>query len=184
MSDRPAIYVIGGTCGTGKSTVAEQISRKLQESNPRIEFIEGDLLHPAGNIAKMTHGIPLTDDDRWSWLEKVADASFEKSKEAGSCIVTCSSLKKSYRDFIRNKHPQARFQFFILYGDKSEILNRVNHRASHFMKADMVDSQFNDLQLPADDEQDSFVINVTDQSVNQEVDEILAKINCRYYTID
>lgn len=177
MNDRPTIYVIGGTCGTGKSTIAERVHQRLHENNPKIEFIEGDLLHPAENIRKMSHGIPLHDDDRWGWLEKVSDDSYKKSEECDTCIVTCSSLKKSYRDYIRSKHPEGRFVFFMLYGAKSEILKRILQRESHFMKADMVDSQFNDLQLPAEDEQDSFVINVTSLSVEEVVDEIMKKIN-------
>lgn len=175
MSDTKKVFVIGGTCGTGKSTIAERLCEILRQEDPTqpgYEFVEGDLLHPIENIKKMTSSIPLTDDDRWGWLEKVSDKGYSKADRFGSCIITCSSLKKKYRDFIRKRYPDCRFIFFILYGTKEEIIKRVVHRESHFMKSEMVDSQFRDLELPQEDEADSIIVNVTGRTPEEVTQEV------------
>lgn len=87
-----AVYVLGGTCGTGKSTVSDVLVEALRNRFPNISFIEGDQLHPTTNVAKMSQGIPLNDDDRWGWLEIIAATSASAAeKYGGPCVITCSS---------------------------------------------------------------------------------------------
>ncbi|EDO18161.1 hypothetical protein Kpol_1031p68 [Vanderwaltozyma polyspora DSM 70294] len=149
------VVVLGGTAGTGKTSIAEVLYENLKHTKDYsgVEYIEGDHLHPKSNVEKMAHGIPLQDEDRWGWLEQVSKTSTEAAKKhKGLCVITCSSLKKSYRDYIRTTCPETHFYFVILYGSKEEILNRLENRKGHFMKANMMDSQFADLELPKPDE--------------------------------
>ncbi|CCE65482.1 hypothetical protein TPHA_0L01250 [Tetrapisispora phaffii CBS 4417] len=149
------VIVLGGTAGTGKTSIAEVLvdDMKKRKEYEGVEYIEGDSLHPQANIEKMAHGHPLTDEDRWDWLKKVSLTSSESaSKHKGLCIVTCSSLKKKYRDLIRETSPGTVFYFVILYGSMELIAERLVERKGHYMKVDMLQSQFDDLELPKDDE--------------------------------
>ncbi|CCF58438.1 hypothetical protein KAFR_0E02860 [Kazachstania africana CBS 2517] len=148
-SGKPLVIVLAGTAATGKSTIAARIIRDFKDTLPNLKFIEGDDLHPPANIAKMSAGIPLQDEDRWEWLKDVAHKGSECAKANGDVsIVACSSLKKKYRDLIRQTEPETTFYFIFLYASKEEILNRLNQRKGHFMKANMMESQFKDLELP------------------------------------
>lgn len=163
---RNSVYVLGGTCGTGKSTIADALEKALRIQYPNLKYIEGDSLHSQENIKKMGQGVPLTDLDRWNWLELVARTSGEEvRKNHGPCIITCSSLKKKYRDFIQSREPDIVFRFFLLYAPKEEVLKRVQKRSSHFMKSNMVESQFADLELPANDEKNTTTIEVNGLSI-------------------
>ncbi|KAH3902133.1 gluconokinase SCDLUD_001946 [Saccharomycodes ludwigii] len=189
---QPLIIVLGGPAGTGKTTVAEDLTsyltkissdttHKFQNLYENIEFLEGDSLHPPENIAKMAHGIPLTDADRWGWLEKVATRSVEVAEKCSLCIVTCSSLKLKYRDYIRNndlaKKMGAKFFFILLYADKDVIRERLVKRKNHFMKADMLDSQYRDLELPnTDKERNCCVINIENKSREQITQEVYDEV--------
>lgn len=144
----PKVLVLAGTAGTGKSSVAEMLVKHHIKNYPELEFLEGDSLHPEVNVLKMKEGIPLQDEDRWDWLQKVSELSSESAKKHGLCIVTCSSLKKKYRDFIRATSPDTNFYFLFLYADQAVILQRLELRKGHFMKANMMQSQFRDLELP------------------------------------
>jgi gluconokinase len=134
-----------GVSGCGKSTIAQALSDRLGWP-----FEEGDSLHPAANVAKMAAGHPLTDADRWPWLEKVADW-IEGELDAGkNGIVTCSALKRSYRDILDRRGSGV--EFVYLAGTHAEIEARLNHREGHFMPASLLDSQFATLEEPAADE--------------------------------
>ena len=109
------IIVLAGTAGTGKSTIAAELIHEFKDTYPDLKFIEGDDLHPPANVEKMMNGIPLNDDDRWDWLKKVAVSSTKAaaSTKEGLSIVACSSLKKKYRDLIRNTCPESEFLSLI-----------------------------------------------------------------------
>ncbi|SCV02725.1 LAMI_0H02366g1_1 [Lachancea mirantina] len=157
----PVVVVIGGTAGTGKSTVGAELTSFFQDKYPGTAFIEGDAIHPQANIDKMSRGIPLTDEDRWGWLQDVARISAKSAEHhSGLAIVSCSSLKLKYRDLMREKEPDTRFAFLFLYADPDVILQRFAHREGHFMKANMAKSQFADLELPKNTEKDAHVLNV------------------------
>ncbi len=137
------ILVLMGVSGCGKSTVAGVLAGRLGW-----DFEEGDDLHPAANVAKMAAGHALTDDDRWPWLERVAGWIEEHVAAGRSGIVTCSALKRSYRDVLRGPH----VTFVFLDGTHDEIAARLAKRHGHYMPYSLLDSQFADLEPPSADE--------------------------------
>jgi gluconokinase len=137
------ILVVMGVAGTGKSTVAGLLAERLNW-----EFQEGDALHPPANVAKMSSGTPLTDEDRWPWLDAIATWIKEKSRRGEPGILTCSALKRSYRDRLRG--PNVIFVF--LNGSREVITARMASRADHFMPPALLDSQFAALEPPTADE--------------------------------
>ncbi|CCK68086.1 gluconokinase KNAG_0A04070 [Huiozyma naganishii CBS 8797] len=177
MSDRPKVIVLAGTAGTGKSTIAHTLIGVYSGKCSNMKFIEGDDLHPKENVAKMASGTPLNDEDRWGWLQTVAKAGSEEAKQCPSkvSIVACSSLKLKYRDLIRETVPDTDFSFVFLYASKENILKRLYQRSGHFMKSDMADSQFRDLELPLPDEKDCYIVNMDDKTY-PEIEEIVHKV--------
>lgn len=140
------LYVMMGVCGSGKSLIGARLARALG-----IEFVEGDELHPPENVRRMATGIPLTDDDRQGWLLAIA-ARLREAKRAGvGLVVSCSALKRRYRDLLRSEgDPDVRFVH--LAGGRALVTERMAGRSGHFMPASMVDSQFAILEQPAPDE--------------------------------
>jgi gluconokinase len=167
--DEVPLFIIGGPAGCGKSTIAKAIADATH-----FPFIEGDELHPPHNIAKMSSGIPLVDADRWEWLDKVISKSqdIEKEDSPKGIVITCSSLKKSYRDRMRKRVDECREQrsrlreYFIFCNlSQQESLRRVRDRPGHYMKAGMVGSQFQDLQVPNPDEEPRVYILDVERSI-------------------
>jgi len=113
-----------------------------------LPYIEGDALHPAENVAKMSKGIPLTDEDRWPWLALVGQAV--SAPEHGA-IASCSSLKRVYRDLLRQEAGEGLI-FVHLHGSRELLMNRMKHRPGHFMPASLLDSQLATLEPPGADE--------------------------------
>jgi len=133
--DRNVIFVVMGVCGTGKTTVAALLAERLG-----CELAEADDFHSAANIAKMAAGVPLEDADRWPWLQKIAGWIHERDLAGRPAVVTCSALKRAYRDVLRTGSP--RIFFIHLAGSRELILDRMQRRKDHFMPASLVDSQF------------------------------------------
>lgn len=146
--------IVMGVSASGKSTVGEQLAKRLGR-----KFIDGDDLHPRANILKMASGEPLTDDDRGPWLERVRDAAFSLESKNEHGVIVCSALKKTYRDQIRQGNNHVTFVF--LDGSMALILDRIQQRQGHFMKENMVMSQFDILERP-DDELDVIVVSIDD----------------------
>jgi len=134
-----------GVSGCGKTTIAAILASRLGWP-----FEEGDALHPQANIEKMAAGHPLTDADRWPWLAKVADWIDERLDAGENGLITCSALKRSYRDLINRRGSGLIFVF--LAGSKETIAARLAARHGHFMRASLLESQFADLEEPAADE--------------------------------
>ena len=132
-----------GVSGCGKSTVAALLAGRLGW-----DFEEGDDLHPAANIAKMAAGHALDDDDRWPWLDLVAAWIHQHTDAGRPGIVTCSALKKSYRDVLRGDD----VIFVYLAGTPELIMQRLAARHGHFMPPALLDSQFAALEPPTPDE--------------------------------
>ncbi len=132
-----------GVTGAGKSTVGTLIAERLG-----LPFRDADEFHPPANIAKMSSGTPLTDDDRWPWLDAIG-AHLAGHRGVG-CVVTCSALKRAYRDRLREAAPDLRF--IHLHGDAALVAMRQAARQGHFMPASLVASQFATLEPPAPDE--------------------------------
>ncbi len=137
--------VVMGVSGSGKSTVAEGLVERLGW-----EFAEGDDLHPPANVAKMRSGQPLDDDDRWPWLRRLADWIGEREQAGRPVVVTCSALKRSYRDLLRNGHPSVWFAHVTV--DPDLLRERVAGRTGHYMPASLVESQLAALEPLQDDE--------------------------------
>ncbi len=141
----PVVLVLMGVSGCGKTTVAQILAERLHWA-----FEEGDALHPPANVAKMAAGHPLDDADRAPWLAKVADW-VDARLDAGECgVVTCSSLKRRYRELIDRRG--SRVEFVYLHGSRELIASRLSHRTGHFMPSSLLDSQFATLEEPGPDE--------------------------------
>lgn len=142
---KPVVLVLMGVSGCGKTTVAAILAGRLGWP-----FEEGDALHPQSNIDKMKAGHPLTDDDRWPWLEKVAEWVEERLDAGENGLITCSALKRSYRDVINRRGSGVVFVF--LSGSMETIAARLAVRHGHFMPPSLLESQFADLEEPTSDE--------------------------------
>jgi len=133
--------VVMGVSGSGKSTVAEGLAEKLG-----IAFIEGDKLHPKSNDEKMSEGIPLTDEDRWPWLDLVG-AELRKGSESNGVVVSCSALKKIYRDRLRQA-TGGPLAFVYLDGSLELLSRRMGERKGHFMPLSLLQTQLATLEVP------------------------------------
>jgi gluconokinase len=134
-----------GVSGAGKSTVAAELVRRLGWP-----FAEGDDFHPPENVAKMHAGVPLTDEDRWPWLHRLADWIGEHEAAGQSVIVTCSALKRAYRDALRDGHPSVWFAH--VRAAPELIRERVEHRTGHYMPPSLLGSQLDTLEPLEPDE--------------------------------
>ena len=142
----PLHLVVMGVSGSGKTTVARALAAELG-----LTFAEADDFHPPANVAKMTAGIPLTDEDRWPWLRALRGWMADRDARGESTVVTCSALKRSYRDLLRGAG--ARVQFIDLEGRPELLAARMAGRSGHFMPAALLDSQLDALEPPTPDEQ-------------------------------
>lgn len=144
--------VVMGVSGTGKSTVAKALQERLGWL-----FAEGDDLHPASNVAKMAAGIPLDDADRWPWLDAIAAWTSGQAAEGHSTIVTCSALRRAYRDRLREAAPGT--VFVHLVGSPELLAERMGGRKGHFMPASLLASQLDTLE-PVQPDEPGFTVDV------------------------
>lgn len=141
----PCVLLVTGVSGSGKTTVGEMLARRLGW-----QYAEADDFHPEENLAKMVAGHPLTDADRAPWLDAIA-AWIDATTAAGRpAVVSCSALKRAYRDRLRTGRPNVRLIY--LDADRNTIGARLAARRRHFFPAKLIDSQFADLEPPTDDE--------------------------------
>lgn len=149
MSDGPNIspcaLIVMGVSGSGKSTIASHLAERLGWI-----FEDGDRFHPASNVAKMSAGHPLNDEDRWPWLQAIADKIGRVCEADGHVVIACSALKRTYRDVLLRSRNDVRFVF--LDGSKALIAERLAARKDHFMPPGLLDSQFKTLERPRADE--------------------------------
>ena len=160
------LYVVMGITGSGKSTVGAELARRLG-----VNFVEGDDYHPSENVRRMASGIPLTDDDRAGWLRALASRIREATERGTGLVLTCSALKRSYRDVLRAAAPDLRFVF--LTGSRELIAWRVAARREHSMPASLLESQLATLEEPASDEH-VWTFDVG-ESAQEIVDDIVAR---------
>jgi len=161
------IYVVMGVTSCGKSTIGKLLAEKINAT-----FIEGDDFHSEENKSKMKQGIPLTDQDRIPWLNAISEQIKLHLQTKQKAFVSCSALKKSYRDILRQdcKNPQE-LLFVYLKGSKELIQKRIEARKGHFMSKKLVESQFETLEEP-----DSSTENVVCANIDQTPEEIVAEI--------
>ena len=139
----PLAVVVMGVSGCGKSSVGERVA-----AQNGMVFVEGDQLHPAGNVEKMAQGIPLTDDDRLPWLDRIGAEISTALDASQGLVISCSALKRSYRDRLRQA-AGGRLAFVFLEGSRDLLLSRMQARQGHFMPASLLDSQLQTLEPPA-----------------------------------
>ncbi len=162
------VLVIMGVSGSGKSTVAGILAGQLGW-----DLEEGDDLHPIENVEKMRSGQPLDDEDRWPWLDAVASWIVEHTTAGIPGIITCSALKRIYRDRMRGPN----VVFVLLSGSKEEIGNRLSTRLDHYMPASLLDTQITTLEPPGPDE-NSLVVDVGRRPA-QEAAEIINRLGLK-----
>lgn len=161
------IVLIMGPAGSGKTTVGELLAAQLSW-----EFADGDDFHPPANIAKMSQGIPLTDEDRLPWLQSIRDAMLQWQAQGKSVVVACSALKRSYRELLGIGSNAKNTKLVYLKGTYDLLLERLHSRKGHYMKEKMLASQLADLEEPTD----AITIDLA-KSSEQIVSEIRAELN-------
>ena len=139
--------VVMGVAGSGKTTIGRALASALGA-----RFVEGDAAHPAANVAKMSAGVALTDDDRWPWLARLR----AELRSGDDIVLTCSALRRSYRDFLRHGDD---VRFVFLDVDRATAAQRADLRADHFMGAGMIAGQFDALERPGFDENDVVTVD-------------------------
>jgi carbohydrate kinase (thermoresistant glucokinase family) len=165
--NQPMIAVVMGVSGSGKTTVATLLAEKL-----RWQYQEGDALHPPENVEKMKSGTPLDDADRRPWLQRIAGKIDEWRSRGLSGVVTCSALKRSYRDIVIDARPGVRLVY--LKGSPDLIRRRMASRRGHFMPSSLLDSQFATLEEPSPDE-NPIVVDIAAEP-SQIVQEIIRQL--------
>jgi len=136
------IVIVMGVCGAGKTTVGELIAEALGA-----RFAEGDKFHPAANVEKMSRGEPLTDDDRWPWLESIGRSIDQWQRDGEDVVIACSALKAVYRDVLMEGRPGVRLVY--LHGNEALLAERMAQREHHYMPASLLPSQIATLEPPA-----------------------------------
>ena len=141
----PVIVLLMGPAGSGKTTAGKLLAEQLSW-----EFADGDDFHPPANIAKMSGGIPLTDEDRLPWLQSIREAIERWLAQGRNVVLACSALKRSYRDLL-GLHSNAKdIKLVYLQGTYDLLLERLHSRKGHYMKEQMLLSQLRDLEEPTD----------------------------------
>lgn len=165
--NRPLVLVVMGVSGSGKTTVGKRLAERVGW-----QYQEGDALHPPENVAKMSSGTPLTDADRIPWLQRVANRidAWRSSGETG--VITCSALKRAYRDVVIGDRPDV--GLVHLKGSRELIGRRMATRKGHFMPTALLDNQFATLQEPSPDER-AITVDVAG-TPPEIVDEILRRL--------
>jgi gluconokinase len=170
VSEIPCALVVMGVSGSGKSTIGEKLAKRLGWI-----YEDGDKFHPASNVAKMSAGQPLTDEDRWPWLQAIA-AEIDRICDAGQhVVIACSALKRPYRDILVHGRNDVRIVF--LNGTQELIASRLARRKDHFMPPGLLASQFGTLEPPETSE-NPVTVSI-DAPVETIVDEIIRKLGLR-----
>ncbi len=161
------MIIIFGVSGSGKTTVGNLLARELDWC-----FIEADDFHPASNIEKMRSGHPLTDQDRWPWLEQLRQQIERSLAAGGNAVMACSALKRAYRDRL---HVSDEIKFVFLRGNYALVKKQLCSRHGHFMNAALLQSQFADLEEPESDE------NVLTIELGRTPEELVERIRAKLH---
>ena len=161
------IIILFGVSAAGKTTVGKLLAREISW-----RFIEADDFHPAANIEKMRNGHPLTDEDRWPWLDCLRKQIEQLLSAGENAVLACSGLKRAYRDYLRVSET---VKFIFLRGDYALVEKQLRSRHGHFMNAALLQSQFDDLEEPQPHE-NALTIQLG-RTPEEIVNEIEAKLN-------
>jgi gluconokinase len=167
IAQTPCALIVMGVSGSGKTTIAEKLAQRLNWS-----FEDGDRFHPASNVAKMSAGHPLTDEDRWPWLRAIADEIDRVCKAGARAVIACSALKRAYRDIL--VHGRSDVRIVYLNGNQPLIAKRLAARKGHFMPSGLLESQFKTLEPPELTE-NPVTVSI-DASVESIVDDIVRQL--------
>jgi gluconokinase len=151
----PLLVVAMGVSATGKTAVGTELADRLG-----MAFIEGDSHHPPANIEKMEAGTPLTDEDRQPWLEALADVLREAERTGEDTVLTCSALRRAYRDTLRSAVHDADVFFLHLHAPFEVLEERMSHRTKHFMPTSLLQSQFDTLE-PLEEDETGAIVDVS-----------------------
>jgi gluconokinase len=159
----PRALIVMGVSSSGKSSIGKALADKLGW-----RFADGDDFHPPANVEKQRAGQPLTDDDRWPWLQSIADEIDSFTAQGGRIVIACSALKRAYRDLLLHGRQDVRIVY--LHGSKDLIAERMAARKNHFMPTSLLDNQFKTLEVPGADERPITV------SIDDDIDGIVDAI--------
>jgi gluconokinase len=163
----PCALVVMGVSGSGKTTIASGLAERLHWT-----FEDGDKFHPKSNVEKMSAGHPLTDEDRWPWLNAIADEIERVCRAGEHAVIACSALKRRYRDILVRGRDDVRIVY--LNGTRDLIAGRLAGRKNHFMPPGLLESQFKTLEAPGADE-NPVTVSI-DAPVDAIVDDIVLKL--------
>jgi gluconokinase len=163
----PCALVVMGVSGSGKSTIADRLAARLGW-----RYEDGDKFHPPSNVAKMSAGHPLTDEDRWPWLRAIADEIDRVCETGQRAVIACSALKRAYREILVHGRNDVRIVF--LNGSQDLIAERLAARTGHFMPPGLLTSQFRTLEPPQLNER-PITVSI-DASVEAIVDDIVRQL--------
>lgn len=165
------VVIVMGVAGSGKTTVGAALARRLGWP-----LLEADDFHPASNIEKMAQGRPLSDADRWPWLDGLNAAARKAQAQGRDVVMTCSALREVYRE--RLSQGLAEVCFVHLTGSREVLLERLTHRPGHFMKPGMLESQLSTLEPPSEGP-DTLLMNVDHMNADQVVDAVVGWLDAR-----
>jgi gluconokinase len=168
VSGMPCALIVMGVSGSGKSTIGEKLAARLS-----FGYEDGDRFHPASNVAKMSAGHPLTDEDRWPWLQAIADEIDRVCQAGQHAVIACSALKRAYRDVL--VHGRSDVRIIYLDGTQALIASRLAARKGHFMPPGLLTSQFKALE-PPDASENPVTVSI-DASADAIVDDIIRQLN-------
>ncbi len=158
--------IVMGVSGSGKTTVGRRLADALGGS-----FHDGDDFHPPENVRKMASGQPLTDADRWPWLKAIRSFIEARTREDDVTVIACSALKQSYRDVLSGDEED--LVWIFLRGDYELIRERMEARSDHFFDADLLQSQFDALEAPGEEEAIVVDVDATPDAIAEEIMEQL-----------
>jgi gluconokinase len=167
-SQAPCALIVMGVSGSGKSTIGETLAARLGWP-----YEDADKFHPASNVAKMSAGHPLTDEDRWPWLKAIAAEIDRTCSAGGHVVIGCSALKRAYRDVLVRGRSDIRLIY--LDGTQALIADRLSLRKGHFMPPGLLASQFATLEPPTSDER-AVTVSI-DAQVEVVVDRIIGQLS-------